>query len=60
MHRVHQYHGYTISRGDYLDTPDNRIDRWYVEPEASTVVCRLGRGYSTIAEAKSAIDGHEL
>ena len=60
MSRVHHYKGYKISRGDYLETPDNRLDCWYVEPEAST--CRLPtrRGYSTIAEAKSAIDGHEL
>ena len=58
--RVHHYHGYAISRGDYLDTPDNRIDRWYIEPEGSTVVCRLGRGYRTIREAEAAIDGDEL
>ena len=60
MSRVHRYHGYTISRGDYIDTPDNRLDRWYVEPESSTSVCRLGRGYATIIEAKSAIDGQNL
>ena len=55
-----RYHGYTIARGDYIDTTDNRIDRWYVEPEDSPVVCRLGRGYATIAAAKSAIDGDDL
>ena len=57
---MHHYHGYTISRGDYTDTTDNRLDRWYVEPDESTVVCRLGRGYATLAAAKSAIDGDEL
>ena len=58
--RVHHYHGYTIARGDYLDTPDNRLDRWYVELESASVVCRLGRGYATIRAAQAAIDGHEL
>ena len=60
MSRVHHYHGYTISRGDYLDTPDNRLDRWYVEPDTASVVCRLGLGYATIIEAKGAIDGQNL
>ena len=60
MSKVHHYHGYTISRGDYLNTPDNRLDRWYVEPETATAVCRLGRGYTTMKEAQSAIDGNEL
>ena len=60
MSRVHHYRGYTISRGDYLDTPDNRLDRWYVEPEASVEVCRFGSGYQTIAAAEAAIDGDEL
>ena len=53
-------HGFTISRGDYIDTPDNRLDGWYVEPEGSMVVCRLGPGYATITAAKAAIDGEEL
>ena len=57
---THHYHGHKISRGDYIDTTDNRIDRWYVEPDGATVVCRLGRGYATIAAAKAAIDGNEL
>ena len=57
---MQHYRGYTISRGDYTDTTDNRLDRWYVEPDESTVVCRIGRGYATLAAAKSAIDGDEL
>jgi hypothetical protein len=56
MSKTIRYRGYTIQRGDYLNTTDNRADRWYAEREDSDVVDRRGQGYSTIQEAKVAVD----
>jgi len=51
---------YQISRGSYLDTPDDRLDRWYIEP--AKVADRRGPGYRTREEARAAlkeIENHE-
>ena len=56
MSRRYQYHGYVIERGDYVDTSDDRIDRWYMADPDSTVVDRRGSGFGTLAEVKQAID----
>jgi hypothetical protein len=56
MSRIIRYRGYTIQRGDYLNTNDNRADRWYAERADSDVVDRRGQGYSTIQDAKRGVD----
>lgn len=50
------YHGYSIVRGAYQGTTDDRLDRWYVQHPTDTAIDRRGPGYATIAEAKRAID----
>jgi hypothetical protein len=56
MSKINRYRGYTIQRGDYLNTNDNRADRWYAEREDSAMVDRRGQGYRTIQDAKAAVD----
>jgi hypothetical protein len=50
--------GYEIVRGSYVSTPDDRIDRWYVQHEDDTIVDRRGPGYATKADALQAIREH--
>lgn len=39
--------GYTIRRGSYSGTSDNRIDRWYVERLDASMVDRRGNGFAS-------------
>ena len=55
MRGLHRYKGYTISRGGYVDTPDDRSDGWYVDREESRTGDRRGPGYQTLDEARAAI-----
>lgn len=58
--RRYKYRRYEISRGDYQDCSDNRMDGWYINLEDSLTVDRRGPGFDTIKEAKEAIDAiHE-
>jgi hypothetical protein len=38
--------GYSITRGSYQGTTDDRLDRWYIEREGDPV-CRIGGGFLT-------------
>jgi len=40
-------HGFRLVRGAYAGTTDNRIDRWYLDDAASSVVDRRGAGFRT-------------
>jgi hypothetical protein len=42
--------GYTISRGDYIGTSDDRADRWYISRDGD-IYDRRGPGYRTRTEA---------
>jgi len=55
MRGLHRYKGYTISRGGYVDTPDDRSDGWYVDCEESRTADRRGPGYQSLDEARAAI-----
>lgn len=48
-------HGYEVVRGSYVDTPDDRLDGWYVQRLDATVVSRLGPGYPTKRAALDAV-----
>lgn len=37
--------GYSLTRGDYVGTPDDRIDRWYIVRDDATAVDYTGAGY---------------
>ena len=50
------YKGYVISRGSYVDTCDDSIDRWYIDPVDSDTYDRRGRGYRLLRIAKAKID----
>ena len=56
---LYRYRGYIISRGSYVDTSDDRCDRWYVDPIETDTWDRRGPGYATIREAAEAIDQDE-
>jgi hypothetical protein len=56
--RDHRYRGYTIERGSYTGTHQDRADRWYVDGP-SGLRDRSGEGYHTLDEAKAAIDDRE-
>ena len=56
-HRTFTVHrGYVISRGSYVDTTDDRCDRWYIDPIDSDTWDRRGSGYRLLRIAKAAID----
>lgn len=38
-------YGYEISKGEYVGTTDNRLDRWYIGPR------KYGKGFATRREA---------
>ena len=61
------YKGYVISRESYVDTIDDRCDRWYIAPPLSIAnfdvarrysdaFDRRGRGFRLLRIAKAAID----
>jgi len=50
------YRGYTISRGSYVNTCDDRYDGWYVNSLDSDAYDRRGQGFPSVLEAKDAID----
>jgi hypothetical protein len=52
----YRYRGWTITRGGYLDTIDDRCDGWYVDHADSDILDRCGAGYRTLADAAEAID----
>lgn len=60
MSRRYSYKGYVIERGDYVGTPSDRIDGWYLSPKDSTVVDHRGRGFRTIADAKLEVHLREI
>ena len=60
MSRRYSYKGYVIERGDYVGTPSDRIDGWYLALKGSTVVDHRGRGFMTIAEAKREVNLREI
>jgi hypothetical protein len=39
--------GYSINRGSYQGTTDDRLDRWYIERDSNTMVDRRGGGFIT-------------
>jgi len=39
--------GYTIVRGSYTGTPDDRADRWYIDHDDDTAVDHTGPGYAS-------------
>ena len=50
------HHGWTILRGGYVDTCDDRIDGWYIDPPDTDYWDRRGPGYRTLRDACEAID----
>ncbi len=49
------YLGYTITRGAYQGTCDDRLDRWYAYP-ADGDIDRRGEGFATRRAAKQAVE----
>jgi hypothetical protein len=47
--------GFTLHRGDYRNTSDDRADRWYFAHRDDTMVDRRGKGFATKADALNAI-----
>lgn len=45
--------GYSVGRGSYIGTSDNKVGRWYVERDTG-LVNRPGRGYATKKAALAA------
>lgn len=43
--------GFVLVRGAYAGTTDNRLDRWYWDDQASSVVDRRGGGFRSKREA---------
>jgi hypothetical protein len=53
----HYHHrGYDICRGGYVDTPDDRLDGWYVDHHRATMADRRGPGFPTLEAATLSID----
>lgn len=49
---------YSVTRGAYTGTVDDRIDRWYIHDHNSTTIDRRGPGYFTKREALA--EAHRL
>jgi hypothetical protein len=47
--------GYKVVRGSFVGTPDDRIDRWYIDHADTPYVDRRGAGYKTLEEAYNSI-----
>jgi len=43
--------GYTLARGDYTDTSENRLDRWYWDWDGESYRDRRGQGFATRRDA---------
>ena len=52
----HRYKDYTISRGGFQGTSDDRSDGWYVDHKGADACDRRGPGHRTLTEARAAID----
>jgi hypothetical protein len=51
--------GYYVCQGDYLDTPDNCLGRWYYGHDGDSASRRYGAGYRTQREAwEAALEHH--
>lgn len=49
--------GFSVERGSFADTPEDRVDRWYLaRPGSQAPDHRQGRGYRTLAEAADAAE----
>ena len=46
--------GMCVERGAYIDTSDDRADRWYLYLPNRDVIDRRGPGHRTLAEAADA------
>jgi len=46
--------GWTVGRGAYQGTTDDRLDRWYATRDGADLVDRTGPGYATRREAAEA------
>ena len=44
--------GYTVTRGDYHGTADNRADRWYIERADAKTGRRVGIGFATLKDVR--------
>ena len=53
---THIHKGHRITRGDYQNTTDDRLDRWYIDPPGADIMDRRGPGFRTLADARAAID----
>jgi len=47
---------YAIVHGAFVDTSDDRADRWYIDHVDSTTVDRRGEGFKTLADCREYID----
>lgn len=47
--------GYTLLRGGYVGTSDNRADRWYIDRNDTDCLDRRGPGYRTVGDALSVL-----
>ena len=43
--------GYSIDHGDYVNTCDDRADRYYISHSSDRCVDRRGNGFATIKDA---------
>ena len=46
---------YTIRRGDYIGTTDDRRDRWYIEDDSTDTVDRRYIGYMSVGDALTSL-----
>ena len=51
-----RYHNYTLSRGAYIETADDRINGWYIDRIDADTGDRRGPGYPSRKAAIEAID----
>lgn len=53
---IDRYKGFTVERGAYVGTTQDRIDRWYINPPTGPVD-HTGPGFATRQDARDALEG---
>jgi hypothetical protein len=56
MSKTHTYRGFTIARGSFSGTTDDRADGWYADAIDADFNDRRGSGFRLLADAKAWVD----
>ena len=56
MAKTHTYRSFSIARGSYRGTTDDRASAWYADAIDADINARRGPGFRVLSDAKAWID----